>query len=157
MKILIVEDSATQAELLESLLKTGRYAAQVEKADSIAEAAKALKQERYDVVLLDLGLPDSVGIETVTTVRKLSWATPIVVITGDDRREVMLDCIRAGAIDFIPKAKLEEERIYDALGIAQKKRFENEKVERPVNKMLKSLQEFDKRLRGLNADHALSR
>lgn len=59
----------------------------------------------FDVVLLDLGLPDSFGLETIETARSIVGSTPLVVLTGDERLGV--ESIAAGADDFVAKADID--------------------------------------------------
>lgn len=56
------------------------------------------------LVLLDLALPDSEGLQALTRLRQLREDVPVVVLSGVDQRERMLQCIEAGAMGFIPKS-----------------------------------------------------
>ncbi len=59
------------------------------------------KSDRFDVVLLDLSLPDSVGLDTLKQLQYLAPALPVVVLTGVDNRSLALDAMAAGAQDYL--------------------------------------------------------
>lgn len=96
-KVLMIEDDPAHQKLA-SLLMEGAY--DFAFANTVAEAAEYLKTQRADVVLLDLNLPDSMGMETLVAVVKLFPEMPIVVWAGiGDAAEA----IRLGADEFILK------------------------------------------------------
>lgn len=70
---------------------------------SLTEANDALQQNQFDLIMTDLGLPDSTGVETVVLLRGLPHRLPIIALTGQDDEGLGLDAIRAGADDYIPK------------------------------------------------------
>ncbi len=73
----------------------------------LQEALNLLAQKRFAVVLLDLGLPDSVGLETLAAVRGAAENVPIVVLTGIDDDGLSLAAIQQGAQDYLAKDHLE--------------------------------------------------
>jgi len=85
IKILLVEDEPAHAVLVKGALSnaaTTRLAIDIEVADRMSKVIERLWDAVYDVVLLNLGLPDSQGLETVSRVYEASPDTPIVVLTG---------------------------------------------------------------------------
>ncbi len=79
---------------------------------------KRLKSGRFDAVLLDLGLPDSKGVDAVPAVCKGSPGTPVVVLTAQGTEELGAICIQAGAQDFLEKQHLNPVRLAKALDFA---------------------------------------
>lgn len=76
----------------------------IESASSLSEAVAHLQGVSYDVVILDLGLPDSEGLATLHALRKLiREKIPIIVITGTDDAETELACFDAGVSEYTPK------------------------------------------------------
>ncbi len=73
----------------------------------LEEALRWLENRRFDVVLLDLGLPDSKGLETLRLLRAKALDVPIVVLTADESEHMPIDCIREGAHDFVSKVHLD--------------------------------------------------
>src|SRR5208282_2176096 len=104
--VLLVEDSALEARLVERLLDhagPGHFC--VTHAASLAKALLYLRQPDIDVVLLDLNLPDSTGLQTLRRILAQGLRPPIVVLTGADE-SVGLHAMREGAQDYIPKDQL---------------------------------------------------
>ena len=104
--VLLVEDSAVDATLVRGLLKhAGGEPFCVTQARTLAEALRFLSRADIDLVILDLNLPDSIGLETLRRVVAQS-ALPIVVLTGTDEA-VGIQAMREGAQDYLPKGQLQ--------------------------------------------------
>jgi len=106
INVLLVDDDAADQRLVKHILTAfSREVVQfnVETAKTLSEAVNCLSSDKYDVVLLDLGLPDSHGIDTVQRVHKANQKVPIVVLTGLDDEEIGLEAIKCGAEDYIVK------------------------------------------------------
>ena len=73
--------------------------------DDLARGLELLKKGNVEVLLLDLGLPDSSGVDTVKQAYKVEPDVPIVVLTGLDDEETGLKAIKAGADDYLTKGK----------------------------------------------------
>jgi two-component system, cell cycle sensor histidine kinase and response regulator CckA len=107
--ILIVEDNPADFALISEELATAvdRGVFRLANAASLADACSQLDAEDVAAVLLDLSLPDSLGIETFDEVLKHSPNTPIVVLTGLDDSELGLRAVRNGAQDYLVKGKID--------------------------------------------------
>jgi len=104
--VLLVEDSALEARLVERLLdRAGPGLFCVTHVMTLTKALLVLCQPDIDVVLLDLNLPDSTGLETLRSVLARNPRLPIVVLTGADET-VGIQAMREGAQDYIPKDQL---------------------------------------------------
>ncbi len=106
-RVLLVEDSPTDARLLESALagsRTMRFC--VEPVARLAEAIDRLRTEAYDVVVTDLSLPDSEGVETLRKVLEAAGRTPVVVLSAMDDEEMGLSLLHEGARDCLVKGEL---------------------------------------------------
>lgn len=103
--VLVIEDDPGDAQLIRwQLLERSPTAFDVHIVESLAAAERKIHQGIHpDVVLLDLNLPDSFGISTVASCRKLLPDAPIVVLTGLDQHETIQTAIAAGAEDFLSK------------------------------------------------------
>jgi two-component system cell cycle sensor histidine kinase/response regulator CckA len=105
--VLLVEDSALEARLVERLLDhAGPGLFCVTHVTTLTKALLVLRQPDIDVVLLDLNLPDSTGLQTLRNILARSTRLPIVVLTGDDET-VGIQSMREGAQDYIPKDQLQ--------------------------------------------------
>jgi signal transduction histidine kinase len=107
-RVLVVEDDPVFRRFVLAALNETRFvAAQTDTAGSLAEAVQALSSGSYDCLLLDLGLPDSQGIDTVRVALEKAPSVPIVVLTGEEDDEIADHALREGAQDFLEKAQLE--------------------------------------------------
>jgi signal transduction histidine kinase len=104
INLLLVEDNPGDANLLRIALRTADaslYAlTHTEDLDSTLEL---LESTRFDVILLDLSLPDCYGLETLTRVQSQVPGTPIVVLTGNDDETLGVKALQAGAEDYLVK------------------------------------------------------
>jgi PAS domain S-box-containing protein len=105
--ILLVEDNPGDVRLLQELLKEVSdvpfVLTSVERLDG---ALAYLAKKQVDVILLDLSLPDSQGLETFTKIHDQASATPIVVLTGLDRETLTQQVMQAGAQDYLVKGQV---------------------------------------------------
>ncbi len=122
LKVLLVEDNAYEAELIEDLLSgmSDNDAQQISltKVERLSEAILHLNQEKFDIILLDLSLPDSWGIETVTSIQQHGVSVPIVVLTGQNDQELALRLISVGVQDYLVKRKIDGELLMRSLRYA---------------------------------------
>ncbi|NCU05525.1 MAG: PAS domain S-box protein [Chitinophagaceae bacterium] len=109
LHILVVDDNPGDQFLITELLgETGLQISSVEKAISVTEAVEVLKQKQVDIVLLDLSLPDSQGIETFLIVNKHATHLPVVILSGVNDINTATDAIALGAQDFLMKGEFNE-------------------------------------------------
>lgn len=101
MRILLVEDNDRLAELVSKGLKAGGFA--VDHFPTVADADAALMAVDYQVVVLDLGLPDGDGIDLLKAVRKRGLGTPVLVLTARHGVEHRVNGLNAGADDYVLK------------------------------------------------------
>ena len=103
-RALLVEDNPADAFFLREVLGRIRHAQfEITHVERLEDALASLALASYDVVLLDLGLPDSQGTETVTRLRQSQPAVPIVVLTGLDDETVGISAVQLGAQDYLVK------------------------------------------------------
>ena len=100
IKILIVEDDGPIRNLIATALQTNAY--KYDLAANGKTALLALSTHHYDIVLLDLGLPDKDGIEIIDQLRTFS-TTPIIVISARTNDEDKIAALDAGADDYLTK------------------------------------------------------
>ncbi|MFI5330025.1 MAG: HD domain-containing phosphohydrolase [Desulfobaccales bacterium] len=109
LKVLLIEDNPNDVILLKKYLAShGSSLLDIEVCQRLNEAKKRLGQGRpeFDVILLDLGLPDSEGFETFTAIHQQAPKIPIVVLSGLDDEEMAMRTVREGAQDYLVKGKL---------------------------------------------------
>ena len=106
-RVLLIEDNPGEALLLRtSLAELDDFPVEVLHARTLSMGIDWLAREMIEVVLLDLGLPDSQGLDTVTKLISQETEVPIVVLTGLDDKTVALEAMKRGAQDFLVKDAL---------------------------------------------------
>lgn len=132
LRLLIVEDNDDHAELVRlMLMRADPGGCAFTRVTRLDQAIAQLAQSPCDVTLLDLTLPDSRGVETVTRLRQAAPETPIVVLTAHEDRQHGLQTVRAGAQDYLVKDKINGEALHRILRYAiERKRAENAERER---------------------------
>ncbi|MGA7804144.1 response regulator [Bradyrhizobium sp.] len=107
-RLLLVEDNPGDALLVsEALTEITNYRLSLEEVTSLKQASAALKSNGFDGIILDLTLPDSTGIETLSHVRAVSHGAPIIVLTGLDGGSGMREQAELlGAFEFVNKSEL---------------------------------------------------
>jgi diguanylate cyclase (GGDEF)-like protein/PAS domain S-box-containing protein len=107
LKILLVEDSMADAELLEEfLLCSSEICFELVHVRILQDALDRLSREQFDIVLLDLSLPDRQGLETVKDTHAAAPQLPLVVLTGLKDEDMALQAVRAGAQDYLIKGEI---------------------------------------------------
>jgi two-component system, NtrC family, response regulator AtoC len=101
IKVLIADDDPVLRRLLPSQISaTDLEFSAVESANTVFTA---LKNEDYDVILLDVNLPDNSGIEILSTIRQAENAPEVIMLTADKSLETGIEAMRRGAYDYITK------------------------------------------------------
>ncbi|MGD0595894.1 MAG: PAS domain S-box protein [Sedimentisphaerales bacterium] len=105
LKVLLVDDEATDRIPVERILRTCSSPVEftVESAVRLSEAIKNLTEKQYDVILLDLELPDCSGIEILHQVVKVAPDIPVVVLTELDDEQTGFSALEDGATDYLVK------------------------------------------------------
>jgi two-component system cell cycle sensor histidine kinase/response regulator CckA len=107
LRVLLVEDNPGDADLITELLSDDdRIAFDLDHADRLTKALQILEQGQVDIILLDLGLPDSAGLDTLHVLRQKTPDLPIVVLTGNSDGSTALAAIQAGAQDYLVKGQV---------------------------------------------------
>jgi signal transduction histidine kinase len=116
LRVLVVEDDPLFRRFVLAALQEARLlSVDAVPVGSLAEARMALSGGRFDCVLLDLGLPDGQGVQTVKTTMESGPGVPIVVLTGQEGGMVADRMLQEGAQDYLEKAHLEPGSLERAL------------------------------------------
>ena len=106
VRILVVEDNPADTDLIrEALPETGPVSFRIESVARLAEALARMASKAIDLVLLDLGLPDSHGLQTLQKLRHAAPDIPVIVLTGTDDQELAVAAVRDGAQDYLIKGQ----------------------------------------------------
>jgi len=147
--VLLVEDSPAFAGVLtQGLIRSSEAIYTVDLADSLKQARQLLQDKRFDVILLDLSLPDVRGMETVVAVNAASPKTPIVVLTANDNESLGRKAVRQGAQDFLIKGQTDERLVSRAIAYAIERRRIIEESDQLIEQLQNALSQV-KKLSGL--------
>src|SRR5262245_16584168 len=108
IRILLVEDSPGDRRLFQELLAeitTTRF--ELVNVGRLAEALERLKNESFHIILTDLSLPDSQGLEASRALHDTAPTTAVIVLSGVDDETVALSAVREGAQDYLVKNRLD--------------------------------------------------
>src|ERR1700676_4191023 len=125
--VLVIDDEAEIREGLELLLKTEGY--QVSMADSGQSGLLSLGEKPYDLLLLDVSLPDRNGIELLKDIRRQDPHLPIVLITAYGSIEMARAAFKSGAMDYITKPWSNDELLAQVAQAVESHRLREENVQ----------------------------
>jgi PAS domain S-box-containing protein len=106
LKLLIVEDSTVDAELLLHHLRAYGYQPVWERVDDETGLLKALERQRWELVLCDYTMPRYNGLDALKTIRRTAPDLPVILVSGTIGEEVAVEAMRAGAYDYLLKDRL---------------------------------------------------
>jgi PAS domain S-box-containing protein len=123
IRVLLVEDNSGDARLLrEAVAEVRGPEFEWVTVDRLGEGLRRLREERFDVVLLDLSLPDAHGFDTFARAAEEAPTLPIVVLTGLDDEELAVRTVQAGAQDYLVKAHVDGHLLVRAIRYAIERR-----------------------------------
>ncbi len=129
LRLLIIEDDIVDRKLLERLLgQSSLGACEVRNADRLSTALDLLRQTPFDTILLDLGLPDSQGMESVSRLQACAPYVPIIVLSGLDDENTATQAVQIGVQDYLIKGRVDANLLVRAIRYA----MERKKAERQL-------------------------
>jgi PAS domain S-box-containing protein len=121
ISILLFEDNAADADLVAEYLELSKLDFTITVAKRLSDGIKQLNTKRFDLVLLDLNLPDSLGINTLQTVIKNTTEEVIIVLTATDDESLSLESLKVGAQDYLYKDSLNGEMLRRSIRYAMER------------------------------------
>ena len=165
IRVLLVEDNAGDARLVREHLADapGAQGFLLEDAPTLGAATAAHARSAPDVVLLDLSLPDSFGLETLKRWQAVAPTLPVIVFTGSDDEAMAVTAVREGAQDYLVKGSIDGVLLSQAIRYAiERKRGQealrqvNDELERRVEERTGELRETNSRLQREIAEKTLA-
>ncbi|MBP85335.1 MAG: hypothetical protein CMJ64_01245 [Planctomycetaceae bacterium] len=114
IQVLLMEDDAAYSRLVEAALATSEIEFAVHVTDRLATAVSTLNEQAFNLVLLDLNLPDSGGLQTLEAIASAS-SVPIVVLTGQEDEELAEQSLAMGAQRFLRKTELNTSSLVETM------------------------------------------
>jgi len=149
VKILLVEDDPDDVWVMRNLLGD-RWDGPFElvHVELLSTALERCREDRFDVILLDLTLPDSAGLETFFTLSAAAGQIPIVVLTGLKDETAAIKAVQSGAQDYLIKGQVDDNSLVRSIryAIERSRRRQAEEVLRTTNEEFRAAQEIQQRL-----------
>lgn len=123
IRLLLIEDNSSDVLLIREMLTEADELYEIDCAKRLSSGLERLSSKNFDVVLLDLGLPDSRGIETFEALEEEAKRIPIIIMTGLADRDMGLKTVMMGAQDYLVKGQITGELLAKSLryGIERKR------------------------------------
>ena len=129
ISVLLIEDNPGDVLLIREILNESEdILFLVTAKDSMQAGLASLSESQFDIVLLDLSLPDSRGLQTLEKVKGIAPSHPIIILTGNTDYELAKKAIQAGAQDFLVKGKIDSNLIIRAITYAIERKEMDRKV-----------------------------
>lgn len=131
LRVMLIEDDLEYVQLIQEMI--AREVSQqisLGSSDSLSRGMAALVGKSVDVLLLDLSLPDSSGMQTITQARELARDIPIVVLTHREDEDFALQALDAGAQDYLIKGKVDGQGLLRSMRYAVERKHAEEERER---------------------------
>ncbi len=121
IRVLLVEDNPGDARLIHELLAEVEGRFELETVSRLAQAMELLATDRFQLVLLDLSLPDSFGIESFRKMVAAYPHVPLIVLSGLDDEQLAVQTVREGAQDYLVKGHVDHHTLVRAIRYALKR------------------------------------
>jgi two-component system cell cycle sensor histidine kinase/response regulator CckA len=141
LRILLLEDNPADAELVLRKLRVSGFRFTADLVTSSAEFMPASTSIAYDVILADYRIPDWTGLEALRWLRSKDNCTPFILVTGTLGDELAIECIKAGANDYVLKENLER------LPVAMRRALEGAELRRQRDRLEKEKRETEEQYR----------
>ncbi|MGH7830727.1 MAG: sensor histidine kinase, partial [Candidatus Binatia bacterium] len=143
LKILLIEDDSSYARMIQEVLPETRGGPfEVECADRLSGGLERLARGGIDVVLSDLGLPDSQGLETFNKLQAQAPQLPILLLTGRDDEALAIRAVAEGAQDYLVKGQMEGVPLARAIRYAAERRRLTAEMEQSQKRQLEIKDQF---------------
>ena len=130
IKVLLIEDSEADARFILEMLKEIKSKFELVHSKKLGEGLQILNEDSFDVLLLDLSLPDSMGFDTFENAHTHKPGLPIVILSGLDDEELAIKAVRKGAQDYLIKGDVSTRILSRAISYAiERKNTEKELIE----------------------------
>ena len=142
IKILLVEDNPRDAHLVKEMLADAdTIQFELAHIDQLSKALEYLSKASFDIILLDLSLPDRHGLDTVIQIRNASPTVPIVVMSGLGDEELAIKAVQEGAQDYLVKGEVESNLLVRSIRYAIERKQSEEALRKAYDNLEIRIQE----------------
>lgn len=107
MRVLLIEDNPGDARLIREMLREGDNSVSIDVAEKLSSGLEFLASNRVEFVLLDLGLPDSQGMETLIKLNEKFPHLPLIIMTSINDEALGVEAVKLGAQDYLVKGQVD--------------------------------------------------
>ncbi len=151
--VLLIEDNQADARLIEEMLKESDFGSfNLHSTDTLSGGISLISENNLDIILLDLSLPDSQGLETFKAVNKSSNGLPVIILTGLKDQSAALEAVELGAQDYLTKDSIDS----NLLGRAIKYAITRKQADVNLNQYTKQLQTLNATTKAMSTTVDLS-
>ncbi len=118
IRTLLIEDNPADAYLLKEMLKEADVRFEIECVDRLSSGIEKVKSDGFHIIMLDIGLPDSQGLVTLTRLNEIRPEAPIIVLTGLADEALGIQAVQEGAQDFIVKGQVDKNLLVRSINYA---------------------------------------
>lgn len=144
-RILLIEDNANDALAIKIMLESADFPFKLEKAETLKSGLDILSEKQIDVILLDLGLPDSKGLDTFVNLFDEYPDVPIVMYTGLEDEDIAVKALQKGAQDYLVKGKVDSRLLVRTIRYS----IERHRLRVELKRMSTELEKSETRFRDL--------
>jgi len=143
LKILLIEDDPGDAHLIRKMLIESKSACfELEHFDRLSKGLEHLVQMEIDLILLDLNLPDSQGLDTFVKAHAKAQVIPVIVLTGLEDENLAIESISKGAQDYLVKGQIDSSLLIRAIHYAVERHMLRSKLKKANQKILEQQKEL---------------
>lgn len=142
IKILLFEDNQGDAGLIEAMLEEFIDLSELKIVETLDEGLNLLKEHSFDVILLDLGLPDNNGIDTFIDVHKISPNIPIIILTGLNDEDMGIKAVKKGAQDYLVKGQVNDRLLERSIRYSIERKKAEDKLKATIDELKRSNKEL---------------
>jgi DNA-binding response OmpR family regulator len=136
IKVMMIEDDPGDARLIKEMLADAKIVSfDFRHADRLSNGLECIKDGGIDLVLLDLSLPDSHGLETFKVLNTQTTGIPIIVLSGLDDEETALKAVQAGAQDYLVKGNIDVNLLVRSMRYAIERKQEEERLREKIEEL----------------------
>lgn len=149
INLLLVEDDPCDRNFLKQALSDCSKSMNfdVETTQNLSETLERLSSADFDIILLDMELPDSSGIDTLVKIHSKSQHTPVLVIIEPLEEKTAVDAIKNGADDYLIKGKIFRDVLERSIYYALERRKEQDRAKKKLAKLIEDLKSANKELK----------
>ncbi|HWQ49335.1 MAG TPA: PAS domain S-box protein [Methanosarcina sp.] len=134
LKILLFEDNPGDAGLIEEMLEgSADFRYELKNVETLNEGLGLLKESPFDIILSDLGLPDSHGIDTFLEIYSRNSRIPIIILTGMNDKKLGIEAVKKGAQDYLVKGHVDDRLLKRSIQYSIERKKAEEKVQNLAN------------------------